>query len=459
LALLGMMAAHAFPILNGDGGPTAAAVITAGRSATTFVLIAGVGLAFLSGGRGAARGRQRTAVSAGLAVRAMLVGALGLTLGLLSPLDDVQGILPVYGLLFLLAIPLLRLTPLTLSGVAVAAIALGPVLLVATADAGLPYAGVESDPTPATLAHDPLGMLVQLSVTGEYPVVVYLAYLCAGLAIGRLDLHSRRVAWWLLGAGVTMAAAAQIVSAILLHQLGGLARLTANAGSPAEAATLARTIMWEPHLNSSWWYLAVPTPHSHMPLDATHTLGSAMAVLGGSLLLSRIPALARMLRPVAVAGGMALSLYSAHLLFLATAVLRDRPIELYLAMVAGALVFALLWRRFVGPGPLESIVTTASSRIRRSVATRYPARPSTTATSNDPTHPVSQLLWPLAFAAALGLMFWAGAQSEPSQPQPPSTADQSESQPASGPAAPPPTDHSPAQNVGHPAAPPPTDDS
>ena len=35
-----------------------------------------------------------------------------------------------------------------------------------------------------TLVHDPLGLLVLLLITGAYPVVVYLAYLCAGLAIG-----------------------------------------------------------------------------------------------------------------------------------------------------------------------------------------------------------------------------------------------------------------------------------
>jgi hypothetical protein len=139
-------------------------------------------------------------------------------------------------------------------------------------------------------------------------------------------------------------------------------------------------------------------------------------------------------------------------------VLRDRPIVLYLAMVAGALVFALLWRRFVGPGPLEGIVTTASSRIRRGVATRYPVRPPTTATSNGRMHPVSQLLWPLAFAAALALMFWAGAQSESSQPQPPSAADRSEAQDAGRPAAPlATTDGSPAQDPGGPAESPETD--
>ncbi|MCW2719327.1 MAG: hypothetical protein JWR81_3149, partial [Pseudonocardia sp.] len=33
--------------------------------------------------------------------------------------------------------------------------------------------------------------------------------------------------------------------------------------------------------------------------------------------------------------------------------------------VAGALVLALLWRHFLGQGPLERLVSTASGRARR----------------------------------------------------------------------------------------------
>jgi hypothetical protein len=123
----------------------------------------------------------------------VLIGALGLTLGLLCDLNGVEGFLPVYGLLFLLAIPLLWCAAPVLFGVATALVAVGPVLIVATANAGLPYAGVRSDPTLATLIHDAMGLLVQLFLTGVYPAVVYLRFLCVGLAIGRLDLRSRWV--------------------------------------------------------------------------------------------------------------------------------------------------------------------------------------------------------------------------------------------------------------------------
>ncbi|WP_219416805.1 heparan-alpha-glucosaminide N-acetyltransferase domain-containing protein [Pseudonocardia nigra] len=369
-ALVGMMAAHVFPFFADDGTPTVSTAVTAARSAATFVLVAGVGLAFVSGGRTAVRGRPRTAVSAGIAVRALLIGAIGLVLGWLSELNGVAGILPFYALLFLLAIPLLGLAPLVLAGIAAAVIALGPVLLVATAESDLPHLDEDGDPTPVTLVRAPLALLVHLSVTGEYPAAVYLAYLCAGLAIGRLDLGSRRVAWWLLGAGAALAVAARAVSAAVLHPLGGLARLSSGDGS-AEAV---QELLWDPERSTSWWYLAIPAPHSHTPVDVAHTLGSAMAVLGAALLLSRLPAVARLLRPLALAGAMALTLYSAHLVVLATGVLEDHSALLFLLMVVGALGFAGLWWRRFGPGPLERVVTAASARARHAAAGRLAGR-------------------------------------------------------------------------------------
>ncbi len=412
VALVGMMAVHAFPTFTSDGTPTVATTVAAGRSAATFVLLAGVGVAFLSGGRAVVQGRDRTAVRVGLAVRAVLIGALGLGLGLLHLPGDVSGILPFYGVLFLLAIPLLGVAPLALTGVVAASIALGPVLLVATADAGLPGADAATDPTPATLVHDPLGLLGQLCLnTGGYPVVVFIAYLCAGLAIGRLDLTSRRVGWWLLGAGAALAFAARVVSLIVLYPLGGLAHVTTQDG----AAGATEALLWDSQ-PSSWWYLADPAPQSYTPVDLAHTLGSAMAVLGAALLLSRVRVVARLLRPLAVAGAMSLTLYSAHLLVLATGVLGDRPLLLFVLMVAGVLAYALLWRRWIGQGPLERVVATVAGLARRATGRLLADRPSGALMDGQPgpirpnvLRGAAQLLRPLVVAGALALAFWGGA--------------------------------------------------
>lgn len=363
VALLGMLAVHTFPVLD-DGEPTLAGTVAAGRSAATFALVAGIGLAFLSGGRRVATGRDRAGARAGLLVRGVLIGLLGLTLGLLSEANGVDGILPEYGLLFLLAVPLIGLAPRVLAALAAAAALLGPLLIVGTADLGLPNLDGD-DPTLGALATDPVGLLSVLAVTGEYPAVVYLAYLCAGLAVGRLDLSSPRVAGRLLAGGAALAVAASVVSTFVLYPLGGLARLAADAGLDADDPEDLVGLLWEPDPTSSPWYLALPAPHSHTLVDVAHTLGSALAVVGAALLLTRIAAVARLLAPLAAAGSMALTLYSAHLVVLATGLGEDEPALLYPAMVVAALVFATWWRGRFGAGPLERLVTAASGAARR----------------------------------------------------------------------------------------------
>jgi uncharacterized membrane protein len=415
LALIGMMATHAFGSVDDHDNPTLAHLVAGGRAATTFVVVAGVSLAFLSGGRRPVRGRERLGASAGLAVRALLIGALGLALGYLAELSGTLGILPFYGLLFLLAIPLLGCAPLVLLGIAAALIVVGPLLIVVTADAGLPGPGSEADPTFGTLVHDPVGLLAQLFLTGEYPAVVYLAYLCVGLAIGRLDLRSRRLGWWLLAGGAASAIAARVVSALLLDRMGGLARLVESGDLADDPAGVTGLLLGEAGPPTSWWYLALPTPHSHTPVDLLHTLGCAAAVLGAALLVARVPAVARVLSPLVAAGTMSLTLYSSHLVFLATGVLDGQPALLFLAMTVAALLLAWAWRRRLGQGPLEKLVAVAATAARRAVARPRTADGQVAAAAHTGRPPrtgarrAMKFGTPVATAGLLALTFWSGA--------------------------------------------------
>jgi uncharacterized membrane protein YeiB len=366
VALLGMMAAHVFDTFSDDGTPTAATVIAGGRSAATFALVAGVSLAFLSGGRRAVEGRARTAARAGIAVRAVLIGSVGLAIGEVSP-EAV--ILTFYAGLFLLALPLLGLRFAALVGVAAALVVVAPLVLFAAAQVDLPSFDGDS-PTVATLVGEPVGLVVGLLVTGYYPAIAYLAYICAGLAVGRLDLSCPRSAWRLLAWGSGLAVTAWAVSTLLLFRLGGLAHLADAAPSRLRGDAATSRILWDPDETGSWWWFALRAPHSGTPLDLLHTIGAALAVLGAALLLARVPVLARLLRPVAAAGSMALTLYTAHLLVLATGVLDDAPWVGYGLLVVPALAFATLWRRRRGPGPLEAIVSAAARRARRAVLAR-----------------------------------------------------------------------------------------
>ncbi|TQM14747.1 heparan-alpha-glucosaminide N-acetyltransferase domain-containing protein [Pseudonocardia kunmingensis] len=413
-ALLGMMAVHVLDSFDEQDAPTATTLVAAGRSAATFVLVAGVSLAFLSGGRHVVRGSARTAVAGGLVVRALLIGAIGLALGTLSERNGVDGILPFYAVLFLLAVPLIGRPPPVPAGVAAAVAVAGPVLLVAAA--GLPLPEPDSDPTFTALVQDPLGVAAQLFVTGAYPVVVYFAYLCAGLAIGRLDLASRRVAWWLFGGGVALAVLARLVSALVLYPLGGFAALMSGSASGDTAAETARILLWDPDPATSWWYLALPAPHSGTTVDLVHTLGSAVAVLGAALLLTRPGIPARLLAPFAAAGSMALTLYSAHLVLLATGVLEDEPVVLFVLMVVGAGVFAVVWRRWLGQGPLERVVAIVAGTARRRLAERLSRRPGDPPADRGAAARgtrVAQFVVPVACAAAVALALVLVARPAP----------------------------------------------
>ncbi len=363
LALLGMVAVHVYTVFGVDGAPTVATMVAAGRSAATFALVAGVSLAFLSGGRRPLEGRERAAARAGIAVRAVLIAALGFALGYVH--YDAEVILPFYAVLFLLAIPLLGLRPRVLAAVAAASALVTPLLVFATFDADVP--APEENPTFGSVFEDPGGLLVGLLLTGFYPALAYLAYVSAGLAIGRADLSSLRFARRLLAAGVALAVTAWVLSALLLFELGGLRSLYVAGSHHGGLAEAAQRLLWEPNQNLSWWWLALPAPHSSTPIDMVHTAGSAMAILGAALLLTRGPVAARLLRPVTAAGTMPLTLYTGHLLVLSTGVLAGHPLMQYLMLVVAALLFAVLWKRWVGQGPLERLVAAAAGAARRAV--------------------------------------------------------------------------------------------
>jgi Heparan-alpha-glucosaminide N-acetyltransferase, catalytic len=319
LALLGMMAAHVFDADEPSSVTTAAA----DWSVTTFALVAGVSLALMLGGKRARR--ERAAVRAGIAVHAVLVAVIGLALGFTGRADIV---LPCFAVLFLLAIPLLGLRPWMLTRIAAVLLLVAPPMITATlADAAVPRP--VGNPTFATLVTDPAGLVIGVFLTGFYPVLAYLAYICAGLAIGRLDLTSVQVAYRLL--------------------LGGV-------------ATVAMGMLW----------LTLPLPHQQswmVLIHDVHALGAAIAVVGASLLVVHVPVMARLLWPIRTAGTMPLTLYSAHVLVLVPGVLEHHPVVLYLSLVAGGLLFEVLWRAFVGQqqGPLEWLVGVASRRVRSAV--------------------------------------------------------------------------------------------
>lgn len=368
VALAGMVAVHVVPY----GDPLDPAVLpdlAGGRSAALFAVLAGVGLALASGGQTPPTGSRWARLAAATLVRAVLVAAVGLALAELD--TGVAVILVYYGLLFVVAAPLLPLRPLPLAVIAVVVAVVVPIVsLSVRADLAPPEtANISFD----ALLEDPLGSLVLLLLTGYYPVLAWAAYLCAGLAAGRLDLRARGTAVLLLVGGAALAVLSALVSAVLLGPAGGLSRMAPGPDDPRVVAELDEGLFGNVPAGETAWWLAVDVPHSSTPLDLLHTTGTALAVLGLALLLAPLMqngALPRVvLAPLAAAGSMPLSLYTLHLVVLD----RTEPLaglDSWALQVLGALVLATAWRRWVGRGPLEAVIAAAVRPLRPAAAAR-----------------------------------------------------------------------------------------
>ena len=152
--------------------------------------------------------------------------------------------------------------------------------------------------------------------------------------------------------------------------LGGLDRI-AQATPGIGSESLQEVLIWgtDAYLpTTSFWWFAILAPHSTTPLDLIYTAGVSAAVLGAMLLLGRVAG--RYLLPLAAAGSMTLTLYSAHLLILGSGFYENEPELSLVLQVAAAITFALIWRTIRRQGPLEELVGNVSGAARRRVLAR-----------------------------------------------------------------------------------------
>ncbi|MFB9312533.1 heparan-alpha-glucosaminide N-acetyltransferase domain-containing protein [Nocardioides plantarum] len=357
LALLGMMATHVLDGRTPAGEITTSHWLAGGRASALFAVLAGVALALVSGRRTPVRGQVRVRVSLAIAVRSLAIAVLGLALGRLE--TGIAVILTYYAVLFVLGLPFLGLTWRPLLALAAGWAVAAPVasrLLV-------PHLPVRQFASPGfDQVETPWPLLSELLFTGYYPAVPWLTYLLLGLAIGRLDLRSRRVAAVLAAAGLAVAVAAVLVSDALTRSRFTVRELDEMAGgmygqTPTEGP------------GSGWRWLTVVAPHSSTPFDLAQTAGSAALVIGLCLLvvdwLGDLSDHAERAVQVAFgAGAMTLTLYTLHVVMRTERVWPDEVPSSYVWHVVVVLwigsVYAALRRR----GPLERLVGWLPARIR-----------------------------------------------------------------------------------------------
>lgn len=363
VALLGMFAVHVVSPADADGNMSTAWTLAAGKSSALFAVLAGIGLAFLSRPSELVRASRwwRTALTP--LVRGILIALLGLALGLVIPVESAQVILPYLGVMFLLSLPLLTLGPRALLSLAVCWAVLGPVashlLRAGRTDTAQP-----PNLTLELLLSNPGDVVSALLLTGYYPAATWMAYLCLGMGLGRLDLTRRRVALWLVVAGTVTVAVTLMVSRLLLGRLAGLQHLADDVMPVMPLEDFTDVLVWGGEgtaPTTSWWWLASAAPHTGTPTDLAYTGGIALLVLGCALGLAHaFPGLIAMLaRP----GSMTLTLYTTHLLLLMSP-LAALPEGAHLAaQVVLALAFAVWWGRSFSRGPLEWLVWRVASAL------------------------------------------------------------------------------------------------
>lgn len=323
LAVLGMLAAH---LLDTEDfvarDPSSWLDVVNGRSSILFAVLAGVSIALVTGGPRPLEGPRRARAAARLALRGALLWVIGMLLVFTGV--PVYVILPAYALLFALSLPFLGMRPRGLFLTA------GAVALV------MPWIQPVLDAAP--LWSGRFGEEISAALGWNYPFPVWIAFLLAGMGLGRLDLRLLpEQTLMLLSGGALMLAGY------------GLALVTEPA--VADDRYLSTVLTAEDHSAGLW--------------EVIGSGGFAIATIGLCLLLCRTPV--RWLAiPLRAVGSMPLTAYVLQLVvwaFVALAVLGDtsdlwgiRALGLFGPLTLGLVVGCTAWALTVGRGPLEALI-------------------------------------------------------------------------------------------------------
>ncbi|MEV6029019.1 DUF418 domain-containing protein [Streptomyces sp. NPDC052036] len=375
LAVFGMFAAHVGPDVT-VGGPVGFLLeLARGRSSALFALLAGFSLIIITGRPHPRTGRSGRQAVARIAIRSVVLLALGYALTALG--TSIEVILSFYGLLFLAVLPLYRLRAGTLALLAAAAALILPQVLYVI------RASIEGGHwADAVIARDPLAWIsgtdgfVELLFTGSYPVVTWIPFLLAGMAVARLDLTRPGIRSRLALTGGVLAALGYGGSWLALHLVPHalFAVAAATDGGSASAAWWSDTVGDVPDHSPLAWLL-VAAPHSQTTFSILGNTGVAILVVTACLTIAdRLPRLTRLATPVAAVGMTALTVYVLHIVALwfftdvwYLSAMEDDTMSglpVLLGFIAAAALLATVWTRLFRRGPLEYLLHAATRPTR-----------------------------------------------------------------------------------------------
>ncbi|MGJ5829957.1 DUF418 domain-containing protein [Streptomyces ossamyceticus] len=370
LAVFGMYIVHIAPMDSPSGSVGSWVYFLAeGRSSALFATLAGFSLMLIAGRREPRTGLAGRQAKVRIAIRAVILLALGTVLAM--EYGDII-ILAYYGVYFLLALLLVRRSARTLAIIA-AGIALVMPQLAFVLKMWL------SDSVQQTInAYDPLERLstvgvLDLLLTGLYPTITWMAFVITGMALARLDLSAVAVQRRLAALGASLAAGAYGLamllsgtSAVLSFGGGEGPPSGSGAGSMGSGSGFSGSMgsgSGGPELSASDLLGAVS--HTGTTFDTIGCAGVAILVIvGATAAMDRLPRLRRLAKPVIAVGTMSLTAYVGHFLaqsaWPASGAGTTTSWLPVLTYILTAIVFATVWSRFFRRGPLEYLLNAAT---------------------------------------------------------------------------------------------------
>ena len=343
IAIFGMVTVNFRVVLADSDGPEwleRLADQIDGRAAALFVFLAGLGISLLSAhSRASGEAAAIRADRLTLLKRALFLFIIGLAFRRIWEFD----ILHFYGVYLFLAALVLTVSNRMLIALGVVAAAIFPALyLVLPAQFGIPF----WDTTAALTARD---IAIDVFFQGYHPLFPWLAFLFAGMIIGRLDVGDRHIRRLMLWGGIALALAAEAIAFALLGI--GLLKTLLN---------IAPAIAIEPVADNFG-----TEPYPPMPLFVAVGIGWAMAVSSLCLSAGERWNGKVWLTPFIHAGQLALTVYIVHgsiaiwaLDWIGLGGQHSTAWTLGYAVLFYAVIvlLATLWRRRFARGPIETVM-------------------------------------------------------------------------------------------------------
>jgi hypothetical protein len=319
------------------------------RPRLLFALTAGLALGFITGGTspvpaapGFAGGPRRARLRRQIGIRAIILILLGLVIAAtLAPLVFI--ILDVYGVAFLVMLPLLFLPRGVALGLGIAGLAVAPGIALI----------ISREQWVADTRLAGTNLVADWFFSGAYPVIEWVPVMLIGLALARYGMTRPKVIAWTALIG-TAAAATLLPAGVALLRVGETQQTdTTSAADTVRTLAVGESLQALGNVGVGALIVAAMVTLTALAREPVRRVASAL------------------LSPITAMGAMPFTIYTVHLVVLSAAIRvengfrTDDSWPLTIGLIVGSMVFAWTWQRLVGRGPLETGMRFLSGRSRK----------------------------------------------------------------------------------------------